>query len=166
MDVREGSFFAYKVSDSPRPLLRVAYLSVGSGCDQDIDTINLSLLESSSLVLPLQIGCGVQQDPLLSITNVLFVLTTQHALDGGTLKVLDDLVDDFRNVPVLGSSLDGSHGDLGGIVGGLYDIGSNTVDLGRENDSLGVGDGVSVELDTEHDLDDIAILEDDFGIGR
>jgi hypothetical protein len=32
-------------------------------------------------------------------------------------------------------------------------------------DSLGVGDSVTVELDTEHDLDDISLLQCDLGVG-
>ena len=93
------------------------------------------------------------------------MLTTQHSLDGGTVEILDDLVDNLCNIPVLGSNLDCSHGDLGGIVGSLDDICGDTLDFGGEDDSLGVGDCVTIELDTEHDLDDIAILEDDLGVG-
>jgi hypothetical protein len=55
---------------------------------------------------------------------------------------------------------------LSGIVGGLNDIGGNAIYLGGEDNGLGVSDGVSVKLNTEHDLDDIAVLEDNLGIGR
>ena len=139
-------------------------LSVRSGNDQNINTVNLSLLKGSDFVLPPEIWWGVHQDPLFTVRNVLFVLTTQHSLDGGTVEILDDLVDNLCNIPVLGSDLDCSQGDLSGIVSGLNDICRDTLDFGGEDDSLGVGDCVTIELDTEHDLDDIAILEDDLGV--
>jgi hypothetical protein len=170
MDVRDGSFFAWMVSLALSQLVgwgvQKTHLSIGSRDDQDVNTVDLSLLERSGLVLSPQIRCRVQQNPLLSITDILLVLTTQHALDCRALKVLDDLVDNLGHIPVLGSGLDCSHSDLSGIVGGLDDIGGNAIHLGGEDNGLGVSDGVSVKLNTEHDLDDITVFEDNLGIGR
>lgn len=146
-------------------LSNMTSLSVLSGDNEDIHTVNLSLLECGSLVIAPQLWGGVQQDPLLAIRDILQVLTTQHALDTSTSVVLGDLLNSLCDVPVLGSDLDGPHSYLSGVVSSLDNVGLDVLGLGLEVDSLGVGDSVTVELDTEHDLDDISLLQCDLGVG-
>ena len=141
-------------------------LSVRSSNDQNVNTIDFSFLEGSSLVFTPLLWGWSHDDPLLSVCNILFVLTAQHAFDGCALVLLDDLVDDLCDIPVLGSSLDSPHGNLSGIVRSLDDIGRGALGLGREDNGLGVRDGVTVKLDTEHDLDDISILQNNLWVRR
>lgn len=142
-----------------------AHLAVGTGDDQDVDTVNLALLKGSSLVVPPELWGRVEQHPLLTVRHILLVLAGEHALHGDTVIRLGGPVDDVGDVPVLGAGFQGAHSELGGIVGGLDDVGGEPVGLGGEVDGLGVGDGVAVEVDAEHDLDDVAVLELDLGVG-
>lgn len=98
------------------------------------------------------------------------MLTTQHVFDGLAAKVGADFLDSLGDVKVLDGRLDQPHSELSSIVSGLDDVGLLAIDGGRsigtDNDGFGVDRGVTVDLDTEHDLDDIAILQDGYVLVR
>lgn len=116
-------------------------------------------------MIPPQLWRRVEQHALLTIRHILLVLAGKHTLHSDTVIRPGGLVNDLGDVPVPGTGFEGAHSELGGIVRGLDDVGGEAVGLGGEVDGLGVGDGVAVEVDTEHDLDDVAILELDLGVG-
>jgi hypothetical protein len=140
------------------------HLAVGTGDNEDIDTVDLTLLKGGRVVVAPELGGGVEEDALGTVGDVLLVLARKHADDRSALVLLSDLVNDLGHVPVLVAGLDGAHGGLGGVVSGLDDIGLDTVGLGSEVDGLGVGDGVAVNLDTELDLDNVTVLEDNLSV--
>ena len=142
----------------------VTHLAVRAGDDENVDTVDLALLKGGRVVVALELGGGVEEDALLAVGDVLLVLAREHASDGNAVKLLGDLANNVGDVPVLVAGLDGAHGSLGGLVGGLDDIGSGALVLGTEDDGLGVGDGVAVNLDTELDLDNVAVLKDNLGV--
>lgn len=140
-----------------------AGLGVRAGDDENVDTVDLTLLEGDGVVVTAELGRGVEEDALLAVGDVLLVLAREHALDGDAVVLLGDLVNNLGDVPVLVAGLDGAHGGLSGVVGSLHDIGSDGVGLAKD-DGLGVGDSVAVDLDTDLDLDNVAVLEDDLGV--
>ena len=57
-----------------------------------------------------------------------------------------------------------TYSNLSSLVGSLYDISLGTLDrlgaVSSDNHGLGMNGGVSIDMNSEHDLDDITILED------
>lgn len=159
--MRDGSGLAWG-----QRVQTAAHLAISSGHDQHVDAVNLALVKGDRLVLALELGRWVEDDALLAVCDVFLVLATEHALDGAASIVLCRLVHDLGDVPVLVADLERAHGKLGGVVGCTDDVGRGAVRLGGEVNGLGVGHGVAVELDPEHDLDHVAVLEDDLGIRR
>jgi hypothetical protein len=159
--VRDGSGLAWG-----QRIQTAAHLAISSGHDQHVNAVDLALVKGDRLVLALELRGWVEDDALLSVGDVFLVLATEHALDGAAAIVLCRLIHDLGNVPVLVANLERAHGKLGGVVGCTDDVGRGAVGLGGEVNGLGVSHGVAVKLDTEHDLDHVAVFEDDLGIGR
>lgn len=141
------------------------HLAVGSGDNQNVDTINLTLLESLGSVVALQLWGRVEEDTLLAVRDVLLVVARKHALNGDTVVLGSDLLDNLGDVPVLVSGLESAHSSLSSVVSGSDDIGGSSLNLVTDNDSLGDNDRVTVNVNTSLDLDDIAVLELDLGVG-
>jgi len=111
-----------------RPALLGLGLAIRSARDKHIDSPNLTLLKRLGLVIPSLLRRGVQDDPLLSIRDVLFVGTREHSLDGNTSVVLGDGLDDIGDAKVFEGGFDRSHGDLAGFPCGLEGVGGSAFD--------------------------------------
>jgi len=111
-----------------RPALLGLGLAIRSARDKHINSPNLALLKRLGLMIPSLLRRGVQDDPLLSIRDVLFVGTREHALDGNTSVVLGDGLDDIGDAKVFEGGFDRSHGDLAGFPCGLEGVGGSAFD--------------------------------------
>lgn len=137
-----------------------------SGGNQNVQSVHLVGLKGKGLeVLLLALG-GVEDDLLLAVQNVLVLLVGQHTLGRLAAVGLADLVDVSSDIPVLVAGLDGSNSNLSSVPGSSDDV-SDLAGHGSAANNEGISNNtaVAVDLGSKRNLDDIASLEGNLGLG-
>ncbi len=117
-------------------------------------------------MFPLEFWCRIEQYPLLPVRDVPFMLTAEHAFYSATTVVPGDLLYHLGDIPVLRANLDCPHRELRCLVGRADDVCCKSIAFRRKMDRLRMRDGETIELDPEHDLHHIIVLQNNLWVGR
>lgn len=106
----------------------------------------------------------VQNDFLTSFNVVVIKLVGKHAFQGSATVILNNIINNLGNIPVLVASLDGSKSSLSRVPGssnGISDLGRDLAIGIRESNGVSENSGKAINLSTKSNLNDITSLQSD-----